>query len=93
MKNQQWQLGPETEIVSRNKKEERQQGKLDLANKAVGKPSSKKKLGKQIEAGEKQRCNYSAAQLPGGGEAPTNQPSLYKLIFHFEQVGDKRQVP
>lgn len=57
MKNQQWQLGPETLIVSRNKKEgnrggeekeKRLQGSLGSGNKAAGKPSSKKKLEKQI---------------------------------------------
>lgn len=56
MKNQQWQLGPETLIVSRNKKEGNRggEGKRKTArkprsgNKAAGKPSSKKKLEKQI---------------------------------------------
>lgn len=57
MKNQQWQLGPETLIVSRNKKggEQRGRGKRKetarkprSGNKAAGKPSSKKKLEKQI---------------------------------------------
>lgn len=59
MKNQQWQLGPETLIVSRNKKEEVHGGegrgkkreaasKPRSGNKAAGKPSSIKKLEKQI---------------------------------------------
>lgn len=56
MKNQQWQLGPETVIVSRNKKgegggeRERLQGKAQPGNETAGKPSRKNKLEKQIKA-------------------------------------------
>lgn len=58
MKNQQWQLGPETLIVSRNKKggvhgggegkRKEAASKPRSGNKAAGKPSSIKKLEKQI---------------------------------------------
>ena len=48
MKNQQWQLGPETLIVSRNKKEgNRGYGSVSQERREEGKEIRKKEVGRQ----------------------------------------------
>lgn len=66
MKNQQWQLGPETLIVSRNKKEgkgERLQGKLSLVIKQLVNLQVKRNYkNKSSRETSKDACSSSRSQ-------------------------------